>query len=171
MRRFVLFTIAGAVLGALLGPRGPLGGFWSPAPEAPHVHGALLAGFVIENLVENVAFGCGLAVLLLGRKWFAARAGNATVAWLAAVWLLASWMPHAALHLHIGMRPSALLPVEWIFHVGAILAAVALLATLPARRLPAGSDAVEDGVHQGREVAAVRGSGPDQDVKPQGPTE
>jgi hypothetical protein len=32
------------------------------------------------------------------------------------------WMPHAALHQHIGMRPAALLPVEWIFHGGVILA-------------------------------------------------
>jgi hypothetical protein len=131
MKRLIAVTVGGTVLATLVGPHGPLGGFWAPSPTAPHVHGALLAGFLLENLVENAAFGVGLAILVFGRPWFAARtatAGRATVAWLATVWLLASWMPHAALHLHIGMQPSALLPVEWVFHVGAIVAVAALLS-------------------------------------------
>ena len=133
MKRFIGVTIAGAVLAALVGPRGPFGGFWAPAPEAPRVDGALRAGFVVENTVENLAFGVGLAILLLGRHWFVARtttAASATIGWLAAVWLFASWMPHAALHQHIGMRPAALLPVEWVFHGGAIVAIGALLWAL-----------------------------------------
>lgn len=133
MLRFVAVTFAGSLLAALVGPRGPLGGFWAPAPGVPPVRGALLAGFVAENMVENVAFGLGLAILLLGRRWFVARTvttAAATTAWLAAVWLLASWMPHAALHLHIGTQPGALLPVEWIFHVGSIVAIGALLWAL-----------------------------------------
>jgi hypothetical protein len=137
VKRFVAVAAAGTVVAVLVGPRGPLGGFWAPSPSAPHVHGALLAGFVSENMVENIAFGLGLAVLLLGRPWFAARAAStagAVTAWLASVWLLASWMPHAALHLHIGMRPGALLPVEWAFHGGAIVAIGALLWALSGRR-------------------------------------
>jgi hypothetical protein len=142
LKRFMPVIIGGAALAALAGPRGPLGGFWAPAPAAPHPHGALLAGFLAESLVENAAFGAGLAVLLLGRGWFAARAASparATAAWLATVWLLASWMPHAALHMHIGLRPGPLLPVEWIFHGGAILAIGALLWALssPLGRLTA----------------------------------
>jgi hypothetical protein len=136
MKRFTAVAVAGALLAALAGPRGPLGGFWAPAPGAPHVHGALLAGFLTENMVENVAFGVGLATLLLGRPWFAARTTStirATTAWLATVWLLASWMPHAALHLHIGMRPEALLPVEWVFHAGAIAATGVLVWSLASR--------------------------------------
>ena len=136
MRRFALVALAGTALAVLIGPRGPLGGFWSPSPAAPHVHGTLLVGFLAENMVENLAFGTGLAILLLGRPWFLARvpAGRATAAWLASVWLLASWMPHAALHLHIGTEPTSLLPIEWIFHAGAITAiAVLLLALLTVR--------------------------------------
>jgi hypothetical protein len=128
--RTVVVAIAGTLLAALIGPRGPLGGFWAPAPEIPQPHGALLAGFVGENLVENVAFGIGLAVLVVGRRWFAERTtgrSRATAAWLAAVWLLASWMPHAALHQHIGLWPPGLLAVEWVFHGGAIVAIVVLL--------------------------------------------
>ena len=133
MRRFLIVTLAGTGLAVLAGPRGPLGGFWSPAAEAPHADGALLGGFIAENMVENIAFGAGLAILLLGRTWFAARtasAARATTAWLASVWLLASWMPHAALHQHVGMHPAGLLPIEWIFHTGAIVATGALLLAL-----------------------------------------
>lgn len=133
MKRFIAVTVAGTVLAVLVGPRGPLGGFWAPGPDAPHVHGGLLAGFVAENMVENIAFGLGLAILLLGGRWFAERTASAAMAItarLAAAWLLASWMPHAALHLHLGMQPGALLPIEWVFHGGSILAVAALLWAL-----------------------------------------
>jgi hypothetical protein len=147
MRRFLIVTLTGAVLATLAGPRGPLGGLWRPAPEAPHAHGALLGGFIAENMVENLAFGAGLAILVVGRTWFTARTtttARATTAWLATVWLLASWMPHAALHQHIGMHPSAMLPVEWIFHIGAIIAAGALVLTLGT---PSAADRAGPGHH------------------------
>jgi pimeloyl-ACP methyl ester carboxylesterase len=70
---------------------------------------------------------------VVGRRWFLARLGNtagATAAWLASVWLFASWMPHAALHQHVGTQPAALLAIEWVFHGGAIAAISALLWTL-----------------------------------------
>lgn len=136
MKAFIPVAIAGTVLAAVIGPRGPLGGFWAPPPTAPHAHGAQLAGFIGENMVENAAFGVGLAVLLLGRPWIAARAGVPTAAWLATVWLLASWMPHAALHQHFGMRLDALLPIEWVFHVGAIIAVALLLYGFSGARAP-----------------------------------
>jgi hypothetical protein len=100
----------------------------------------LLAGFIGENLVESLAFGAGLAILLLGRPWFASRfAGSprATAAWLATTWLFVSWMPHAALHLHIGMRPAALLPIEWTFHAGSIVAIAVLVWALWRQERPA----------------------------------
>jgi hypothetical protein len=117
----------------------------APAPTAPHVHGVLLAGFITENVVENIAFGLGLAILLLGRRRYAARIPNtakATTGWLATVWLFASWMPHAALHLHVGMQPAALLLIEWVFHAGAIVAIAALLWALPN---PLGQTSTADG--------------------------
>ena len=133
MKRFLASTITGAALATLTGPRGPLGGFWPPAPTTPHIHGALLAGFLTESLVENLAFGLALATLLLGRRWYLARIPNtakATTAWMATVWLFGSWMPHAALHQHVGMQPAALLPIESVFHAGTIATIAALLWTL-----------------------------------------
>jgi hypothetical protein len=130
MKHFIGVTLTAALVGAVIGPKGPLGGFWAPAHEAARPHGTLLARFIAEGIVENLAFGVGVSILLLGRRWFTARIATtrrATTAWLASAWLFASWMPHAALHLHIGMRPAQLLPIEWIFHVGAIAAIAALL--------------------------------------------
>ncbi len=130
MRRFIVVTVVGIAVAVLIGPKGPLGGFWAPSPETPRASGSVLAGLVAERMVESLVFGVGVATLLLGRRLFVARTATldrATIAWLASVWLLASWMPHGALHLHVGAHPSALLPIEWIFHVGAIAAVVTLL--------------------------------------------
>ncbi|MGW5742891.1 hypothetical protein [Amycolatopsis sp. NPDC003861] len=85
-------------------------------------------------MIEKVAFGAGLAILLTGRRWFdAGTAARSRTAWLATVWLLASWMPHGALHVHNGMQPADLLVIEWIFHVGTIAAVVVLLWALLTR--------------------------------------
>jgi hypothetical protein len=139
MRRFVLITAAAAVLATAVGPNGPLGGFWAASPELPTAHGPVRLGLIGEGAVENLAFGAGIAILTLGRRWFVHRIGAARpghVAWLSAVWLLASWMPHGSLHRHVGMDPDAVLPVEWIFHAGSILATALLLwaLTTTARR-------------------------------------
>jgi hypothetical protein len=137
MKQFLGVTIIGAVLAALVGPRGPLGGFWAPPHGSPTVDGALGVGFLTWNLVENLAFGVGLAILVLGRRWFAVRTATtvgAAAAWLATVWLFASWMPHAALHQHVGTRAGALLAIEWVFHGGAILAIGALLYAISGHR-------------------------------------
>ena len=134
MRRYVVVALAATVFAVAIGPNGPLGGFWAPAPDMAQPHGVVLAGLIGEGIVENAAFGVGIAVLLLGRGWFAARTRTARhghIAWLTTVWLFASWMPHAALHRHIGMNPAGVLPVEWIFHGGSIAALALLLATLP----------------------------------------
>ncbi|WP_033294534.1 hypothetical protein [Amycolatopsis jejuensis] len=131
--RFGAVAVAGTAAAVLFGPTGPLGGFWAPTPDIPAPSGAVLGGLVAERMIENLAFGAGLAILFTGRRWFGAAA-HAGTAWLASVWLLASWMPHGALHVHHGMRPEGLLVIEWVFHVGVIAAVVALLWALPVRR-------------------------------------
>ncbi len=148
MKRFIALFFAGTWLAVLIGPAGPLGGFWRPMSDTPTPSGPVLGGFIAENMVENLAFGAGMAILLIGRKHFIAATTTHTraiTAWLATVWLLASWMPHGALHRHIGMNPDGLLPVEWIFHGGAIIATGALLWAVLARgKAPAESRASAD---------------------------
>lgn len=136
MKRFVLIAWPATVAAALVSSSGPLGGFWATMPISPAPSRPVLAGLIAESMVENLAFGIGIAILLTGYRWFAERTADrvrARTAWLASVWLFASWMPHGSLHRHIGMDALALVPVEWTFHVGAIVAVAALLLSLHRR--------------------------------------
>lgn len=140
MKLFIPVAVVATAFATLIGPSGPLGGFWRPSPDLPTAAQPILGGLIAESMIENVAFGIGIAIALLGYRWFAARTPDrfhALAAWLASVWLLASWMPHGSLHRHIGLAPRGLLPVEWIFHGGAIVAVAALLWALLAK--PVGS--------------------------------
>jgi len=150
VKRFAAVVVVGAALALVFSPRGPLGGFWAPSAQFPKPEGAVLAGFIAEGIVEAVAFGVGVAILLFGRRWFTTRAATPTkgdIAWLTACWLFASWLPHASLHQHIGMQPAQILPVEWIFHVGNIVALSALLWSLAASQRSATRQATQLGDH------------------------
>ena len=126
----VIIVIGGAAVALLAGPRGPLGGFWRPVALDSPPTGFSLAGLRVAGLVEAVGFGAALTILALGRPMFRrmlSTPGRATAAQLATAWLLGSWWPHSALHLHYGPRPSALVGLELGFHGGSILAAGVLL--------------------------------------------
>jgi hypothetical protein len=131
---------AGTVFAILAGPRGPLGGLWRPMPMPEPTRGQISALFA-SGLIEAIGFGAAIAVLLVGRPAFARLArtpARANCAWLATAWLLGSWWPHTALHLHIGIKPSALAPIELVFHAGSIIMIALLLwALLPRITEPA----------------------------------
>jgi hypothetical protein len=128
-------TLAGAVFAMVVGPDGPLGGFWRPEESEQTPNGAQTAGLVGAGLVEALGFGLAVAILVLGRPLFAritSSPARATVAWLGSAWLLGSWWPHTALHRHFGADVDALVFLEVIFHAGSIVVAGALLwAVLP----------------------------------------
>lgn len=130
-----IIVVGGTVLAMLAGPNGPLGGFWRPIPMDPEPAGAQLAGLMTAGIVEAIGFGIALAVLALGRPLFlriTRTGGRATVAQITSAWLLGSWWPHTALHMHNGMDPDVLVVLELAFHAGSIVAFVLLLwALLP----------------------------------------
>lgn len=133
MRRTVsaaIIVIGGAVAALLFGPNGPWGGFWRPIAMNPEPAGWQLAGLMSSGLTEAVGFGLALAILALGRPAFTrltATPAKATVAQLASAWLLGSWWPHTALHMHHGAKASALVGIELGFHANSILAVCVLL--------------------------------------------
>ncbi len=133
-------VVAGTVFAMLVGPDGPLGGFWRPEEADPEPAGAQLAALMGFGLVEAVGFGLALAVLILGRPLFeriTTSKRRATAAWLASAWLLGSWWPHTALHRHFGSDVSGLVAIELIFHVGSIVVASILLwSVLPRLMAP-----------------------------------
>lgn len=132
-----IIIVGGAAAAMLLGPNGPLGGFWRPLPLSPEPAGAQLAGLIGVGAVEALGFGAAIAVLVLGGALFSritTTARKAAVARVAAAWLLGSWWPHSALHRHFGLDPDALAVLEVVFHAGSIVAFGALLwAVLSAR--------------------------------------
>lgn len=129
----LIIVIGGAAAALLAGPRGPLGGGWRPITMSPEPAGLQLGGLVAEGVAEAIGFGVALAVLALGRPVFTrltASPARATTAQVAAAWLLGSWWPHSALHMHFGLKAGALVVIEPVFHAGSILAAAILLWAL-----------------------------------------
>lgn len=138
--RALAIVLGGTGIAMLAGPRGPLGGFWRPVELEAGPSGGQLAVLIGSGLVEAVGFGAALAVLLLGRpllRQLTTTPARANAALLAAAWLLGSWWPHSSLHMHFGLTPGALAPLELIFHAGSIVAFAALTwALLTSRALP-----------------------------------
>lgn len=125
-----IIIVGGTVLAMLAGPNGPLGGFWRPLPIPDEPTGAVLAGLMAAGIVEALGFGAALALLALGRPLFlqaTSTPSHATVAQVAAAWLLGSWWPHTALHMHLGVDPTGLMVLEVVFHAGSIVAFALLL--------------------------------------------
>ncbi|MES2155701.1 MAG: hypothetical protein V4510_11250 [bacterium] len=128
--KYALVALPFAAFGFLLQGTGPLGAIlWPPAPMPTEPTGALLGGFIAYSIFEAAAFGAGIAFLILGYHPVRAAAGStrlAIPAYLAIGWLLVNWVPHDALHMHVGMNLEGLLALEWGFHGTLILSGAVL---------------------------------------------
>ncbi len=129
--KWSVITLVLAVIAFLASPNGPLGGFWRPSPDFPQPTDAQLPLFILLNVSEALAFGLGIAFLVLGYPLMQtiAPASKRLTFWafLSIAWLLFSWWPHDSLHVANGINLNGLLMIEYIFHVtlmvaGAILA-------------------------------------------------
>lgn len=131
--RFIGTVVVGVVVALVFGPDGPLGGFWRPAAGSEEPSGLMIPGFIGVSVAEGIALGTALGVLLFGRGWFTrlvGASGLATAAWLSTMWLLGSWWPHTAAHRYVGEDLGGLLAIEWIFHVGSMVAIGIVLAAI-----------------------------------------
>jgi hypothetical protein len=127
---WLAIVLLGTAVALLAGPRGPLGEFWRPLHLNPEPAGLQVAGLAFSTAVEAVGFGLAIAVLALGRPVFAHAVNSSprcATAQLATVWLLGSWWPHTALHMHFGLQAAALSILELTFHAGSVLAFLAFL--------------------------------------------
>jgi hypothetical protein len=139
MNRKIIAAVAacgGTAFAMLAGPRGPLGGWWRPIPLPPRTTGQTSA-LLTSGVIEAIGFGAAVAVLLVGRPFFARVArtpGRTTCAWLSTAWLLGSWWPHTSLHQHFGINPGAIATIEPVFHAGSIIVFGVLLWALISAR-------------------------------------
>lgn len=139
--KMALLTIAVAV------PTIPLGQMlWRAEAGAAGPPAALLPLFILLSAAEGLAFGFGVAFLILG--WPLVRratqaAGVATLpVYLGIAWSLLQWWPHSNSHRVIGEDYAKLLLVDYGFHVTLMIAAAIMarffLATVR-RTVAAGS--------------------------------
>ena len=135
-RKWTAVIVVGFVIAVLFGANGPLGGFWGGDTSDEDIPGGALAGLVMANLVESLAFGAGLAWFAFGWQ-HVQHAGRrlATATYVAIGWGIVSWFPHSSLH--IAWEEDdwyALAAIEWGFHVTLVVAAV-IVATYVWRTL------------------------------------
>ena len=123
-------TIVLAIIAFAASPNGPLGGFWAPAPDFPVPASSQIPLFILLNVIEVVAFGLGVSLLLFGfplvRAVPVASLALPRLAHLSISWLLLNWWMHDSLHIHNGHNMGGLLTIEYGFHVTLILAGVIL---------------------------------------------
>lgn len=133
----ILVFLLGAGLGFLLKGQGPIGSLlWPPEAGTVQPEGANLALLLAIGLIEAIAFGLGLCLLVFGLPAVRKLTGNdglyATGVWLAVAWILMNWVPHTSLHMMVGniTGPSdygVLVAIEYGFHLTLILAGALLM--------------------------------------------
>ena len=100
---------------------------WPDTPSSIVVPPNLLPFFLVPSLLEALAFGGGVAFLLLARPAGAAEAWSqplTTAAYVSTAWLLlAPWL-HGNLHRHLGFDLPSIARIEWAIHLTMLLAAV-----------------------------------------------
>lgn len=81
----------------------------------------LIPFFIIYSVFESLAFGIGMAFLILYWKQFSSH----RLVFLSVVWMLVSWWPHDNFHRTLAHDNFlGLLGLEYGFHLTLILAAI-----------------------------------------------
>jgi hypothetical protein len=95
-------------------------------PDMAMPTSAQLPLFIFLSVMESLAFGVGVAFLILGWKYMKELLPNkksSALAFFAIAWLLISWWPHDNMHrVNPHDNLSGLLKIEYLFHFTLILA-------------------------------------------------
>ncbi len=100
---------------------------WPDTPSSIVPPPNLLPFFLVPSLLEALAFGGGIAFLLVARPTGASDTQSqplTTAAYVSTAWLLlAPWL-HGNLHRHLGFDLTSIARIEWAIHLTMLLAAV-----------------------------------------------
>lgn len=117
-RHWIPVTIVVGLVALLLGPQGPLGGFWGAEGDDPT--GGALAALVAYAIVEAAVFGFGIAFVLFGLPLLRQHGAGerlTRITFVAIAWALVSWWPHGSFHQAIEEdNYGGLAAIEWAFH-------------------------------------------------------
>ncbi|MGH7273459.1 MAG: hypothetical protein ACREIQ_03225 [Nitrospiria bacterium] len=128
--KVLITTLVLGITAFLAAPNGPLGAFWAPHPSVPEATGVQIPLFVIQGVVEALAFGLGVSFLIFGyplvKAIGPASAAMTRAAHLSIAWFLINWWPHDSLHIHNGLELNGLLAIEYGFHITLIIGGLIL---------------------------------------------
>jgi hypothetical protein len=120
--KVLIITLVFGIVSFLLGPV-----LWPMAEGGPQPVGAQLPLLIGVSIIESIAFGIGIAFLLLG--WPLVRKvahGSKLAAWslyIGAAWYMISWWPHDRFHMSMEHGDYwMLIKLEYGFHVTLIIA-------------------------------------------------
>src|SRR5688572_3695209 len=92
--RFLGVTVVLALVAATLSRI-----IWPDIPDMAGPTGGQLPLFILMSIIEAVALGAGVALLIFGWSWMRAFPGALSkLAFLSVVWSLVSWWPHDNMH-------------------------------------------------------------------------
>ena len=102
---------------------------WPNPPGMPAPPATLLPFLLVPAIFEALAFGMGIAFLVLGFRLLSRAhqpAALTLAAYISIAWSLLSWWPHVNFHRAIGSDLVALVKVDWTFHMTLIVAAAVI---------------------------------------------
>lgn len=116
------------IVGAGAFALGPM--LWPPGPDLPHPPAGLMPAYLALAVVEALAFGFAIALLLFA--WPAVRAmaiGSIAfkrVLYVSVAWLMGNWWMHDGLHMNVGLDMERLVYIEYAFHMTLLACGFAL---------------------------------------------
>lgn len=135
--KVLILTLAVTVVAFMFGAGSPQGqAMWTAvwpwaAEEVGTPPAALLPLYMGFGVLEGVALGLAISLLVWGRKAFVDLAGGNVVrgTWMciATAWILGNWWVHDSLHIVNGHDYTGLIIIEYAFHA-TLIAAGAFLA-------------------------------------------
>lgn len=126
----ILITLVVAIPAFLLAPM-----LWPMSSDMGDPTAAQLPFFIVLSVIESLAFGLGIAFIIVVLPKVRAlaeplRTPALRIFW-ATAWSVASWWPHDNFHKMNGENLQGLLYIEYGFHVTLILSALVIAYSLP----------------------------------------
>ncbi len=123
--KFIIITLVFAIPAFLLGRQ-----IWPPSPDMVVPTSSQLFLLIILSVLESVAFGLGVAFLILGWPLLKKVSGKGDaltkLTFLSIAWFLINWWPHDNLHVHNGINLNGLLKIDYGFHITLVIAGAIL---------------------------------------------